>query len=164
MKFKKFLIILLSIITFSNVSFAFEHKEINSFKKLSDFKTVEEFEKYYNDYTKECLDKGFGGAGSIPCFVASELWDRELNIYYKKLYNKLEANEKILLKNSQKKWLETRDLTIELNSILLNKNSGEGTMYLLMKAGDRDSIISPIIKQRALILKKWYELSHLEIE
>lgn len=40
-------------------SFAFENKDINSFK------TVDEFENYFNSYTKEYLNNGFGEQGSI---------------------------------------------------------------------------------------------------
>lgn len=160
-KLKKSFFILLTVITFSTSSFAFEYKDIDSFKTLSDFEKVEEFETYYKIYTTECLDNGYGGTGSISCFVSSKLWDKELNIYYKKLMSKLNSNEKELLKKSQKKWLESRDLTIEFNTKLLDKiYTEEGTMYLLISAGDADSLISPIIRERALTLKRWYDLQN----
>lgn len=138
--------------------FAFENKDIDSFLKLESFETVEKFESYINKYTQECLDNGFGGTGSIPCFVSYELWDKELNIYYRKLMSKLTAKEKELLKESQKKWLESRDKTIEFNSLMLDKNyDQEGTMFLLDRANVADSDISEIIKNRALYLKNWYD-------
>ncbi|AXX90006.1 hypothetical protein CKA55_03890 [Arcobacter suis] len=138
--------------------FAFENKDIDTFLKLESFETVEKFESYINKYTQECLDNGFGGTGSIPCFVSYELWDKELNIYYRKLMSKLTAKEKELLKESQKKWLESRDKTIEFNSLMLDKNyDQEGTMFLLDRANVADSDISEIIKNRALYLKNWYD-------
>ena len=164
MKIKKITLAILGTITLSINSFAFENKDINSFKTLSEFKTVDEFENYFNSYTKECLDNGFGGRGSIPCFVSNKLWDKELNIYYKKLLTKLDSEKKELLKKLQRKWIETRDLTIELNYALLDEVYGDdGTMFALMSADDADSIMAPMIKQRALLLKKWYELKPFEI-
>ncbi|MCG3690334.1 lysozyme inhibitor LprI family protein [Aliarcobacter butzleri] len=153
----KRIVFILGILISLNL-FAFENKDIDSFLKLESFKTVEEFESYINKYTQECLDNGFGGTGSIPCFVSYELWDKELNIYYRKLMSKLTANEKELLKESQKKWLESRDKTIEFNSLMLDRNyDQEGTMFLLARASVADSDISEIIKNRVLYLKNWYD-------
>ena len=153
----KRIVFILGILISLNL-FAFENKDIDSFLKLESFKTVEEFESYINKYTQECLDNGFGGTGSIPCFVSYEVWDKELNIYYRKLMSKLTAKEKELLKESQKKWLEFRDKTIEFNSLMLDRNyDQEGTMFLLARASVADSDISEIIKNRVLYLKNWYD-------
>lgn len=155
---KKNLFGVLTALLLSTSSFAFEHKDIGSFKTLSNFNTVEEFEEYIRIYEQECLDNGYGGTGSIPCFVSYELWDKELNIYYEKLMSKLNPNEKELLKNSQRKWIESRDLTIKFNSKMLDKvYTEEGTMYLLVRAGDADENMSKVIKERALYLKNWYD-------
>jgi len=160
MKIRKITLAVLGTLALSVSSFAFEQKSIEQLKKLSDFKTVEEFEEYHKAYTKECLANGSGGAGSIPCFVAEELWDRELNIYYKKAFNKLKPFSQEKLKNSQKKWLENRDLTKEFSSILINyKHSEGGSMYALFKAEERDKLNYPMIKERALLLKSWSDLS-----
>ena len=156
MKIKMLIFILLSLFIFSTNSSAFEQKNINSFKKLDDFNSVQEFEKYYHSYTQECLDNGFGGTGSIPCFVAYKLWDKELNSYYNQLLSKLSTNEKELLVSSQKAWLKSRDFTIEFNSKLLDKiYDQEGTMYLLMREEDADSTMSNVIKERVLTLRRW---------
>lgn len=153
----KKIVFILGILISLNL-FAFENKDIDSFLKLESFETVEKFESYINKYTQECLDNGFGGTGSIPCFVSYELWDKELNIYYRKLMSKLTAKEKELLKESQKKWLEFRDKTIEFNSLMLDRNyDQEGTMFLLARASVADSGISEIIKNRVLYLKNWYD-------
>ena len=158
MKLKIFILAILGNLVLSSTSFAFEQKTVEELKKLSDFKTVDEFVNYQNNYTQECLDNGYGGTGSIPCFVSYELWDKELNIYYEKLMSKLNPNEKELLKNSQRKWIESRDLTIKFNSKMLDKvYTEEGTMYLLVRAGDADENMSKVIKERALYLKNWYD-------
>lgn len=136
----------------------YKFKKIEEFKVLESFKTIEDFEKYYEKYTQECLDNTYGGTGGIPCFIGYEIWDRELNIYYKKLYTKLDNHGKKLLKDSQLAWVKERDLSIKLNSFLLDKVYTEpGTMFLLMRAGDADSMITPIIKQRTLVLKTWLQ-------
>lgn len=61
-------------------AFAFEHKEISTFKTLDQFKTATEFENYYNKYTKECLANSGGGGMSADYFVSIELSDEDLNI------------------------------------------------------------------------------------
>ena len=72
--------------------------------------------------------------------------------------SKLTAKEKELLKESQKKWLESRDKTIEFNSLMLDRNyDQQGTMFLSFRAGDADSVVSEIIKNRVLYLKNWYD-------
>ena len=137
----------------------FEYKKVNDFKVLSSFNNVHEFEESYAPYIQNCLDHTGGGTGGISCFIGSKLWDRELNIYYKKLDAILKDKEKSLLKESQRAWIKERDASMEFNSILLNRDySKQGTMYALMRAGKVDEMITPIIKERALVLKRWYEL------
>ena len=156
MQVKTLIFTLFSIFILLTNCSAYEQKNIDSFKRLSEFDSVQKFEAYYHSYIQECLNNGFGGTGSIPCFVAYKLWDKELNTYYNQLLSKLSTDEKELLISSQKAWLKSRDLTINLNSKLLDKRyDEEGTMYLLMRAGDADFVISEIIKERALFLKNW---------
>lgn len=136
----------------------YPYKKIDDFKKLESFKSVEQFEASYNIYVQHCLDNTGGGTGGISCFVGYDLWDRELNIYYKQLMNILGEKEKKLLKESQLLWIKEKEKTIDFNSALLDKKYTEtGTMYLLMRAGDADKTITPIVKNRALILKEWVE-------
>jgi uncharacterized protein YecT (DUF1311 family) len=144
-----------------SVTFAidFKYKKLDDFKSLEFFKSVDEFESSYNKYVQECLDNAGGGTGGIPCLIGYELWDRELNIYYNKLMEVLGEKEKELLKESQREWIKEREKSIDFNSSLLDgKYKHEtGTMYRLMRAGEADEMITPIIKQRALLLKKWLE-------
>ncbi|MCT7486119.1 DUF1311 domain-containing protein [Aliarcobacter cryaerophilus] len=152
---KKIIFILLF---FVHSLLAFEQKDVNDLKRLDNFTSIDEFEKYYESYIQKCLDSGYGGTGSIPCYSRYELWDRELNLNYLKLISKLNKMEIALLNQSQKKWLESRDLIIKFNSLILDKSyKEEGTMFLLMRAEDADYSMSLMIKERALMLKKWYE-------
>ena len=136
----------------------FKYKEVKDFPTLSSFKSVESYEAYYNNYIQDCLDNTYGGSAGIPCLIASKLWDREINIYYEALYSKLNEKERAMLKLSQETWLNERDLIIQLNSVLLDKKYQEpGTMFLLMRSGAVSDVITPINKQRALLLKKWLD-------
>lgn len=156
----KILLVSLMIVSLNHDLFAidFKYKNINDFETLSSFKSIKSFEKNYKKYTQVCLDNTGGGSGGVPCFIDYKMWDRELNIYYKKLYSMLNENEKILLKKSQLLWIKERDASIDFISKLLDikyKNK-TGTMYLLTHAWEANTMISPIIKQRTLLLRKWF--------
>lgn len=152
---KKLISSMLFIMTMSQVhAVSFEYKKVNDFNVLSSFNNVHEFEESYASYVQNCLDHTGGGTGGISCFIGSKLWDRELNTYYKKLGAILNNKEK-----SQRRWIKERDTSIEFNSMILNRDySEQGTMYALIRAGKVDEMITPIIKERALVLKRWYEL------
>lgn len=144
----------------TSVAFAadYPYKKVDDFKTLESFKSIDEFESGYKKYTQHCLDNTGGGSGGVPCLIGYEIWDRELNIYYSKLMKILGEQEKNLLKESQLAWIKERDKTIDFNSLLLDKKyTTTGTMYVLMRAGDADAVITLIVKQRALLLKKWLE-------
>ena len=145
----------------SSITFAFDYKykKIDDFKTLESFKSVSEFESYYYIYIQDCLDHTGGGIGGKPCLIGYEMWDRELNIYYKRLMKTLGEKEKALLREAQRAWIKERDNSIAFNSRLLDikyKNK-IGTMDALIRAEDADDMITPIVKQRALLLKKWLE-------
>ncbi|MEE4379311.1 MAG: lysozyme inhibitor LprI family protein, partial [Candidatus Competibacteraceae bacterium] len=69
------------------------------------------------------------------------------------------GNYQRALKSSQHAWLEERDKSIKLISMILDIKYADqrGTMYQLMRAGDSNDLVAPIVKQRALILKAWLE-------
>lgn len=134
------------------------YKDIKDFKSLDAFSSTEKFEEYYGKYVSHCLDNTYAGTMGIPCYVGYDLWDRELNKYYKKLHSKLNSTEKKNLEESQKAWLKNRDTTIKFNSKMLDTQYTEdGTLYSLMRAGAADQDITPMIKARALYLKYWAE-------
>ena len=137
----------------------YKYKEINEFKSLESFNSIEEFESYFQEYIQDCLNNTSGGTAGIPCLIKSQIWDRELNTYYKKLMNILQEKEKKLLQESQRAWIQERDQSATFNSRLLDiKYEGKmGTMYALMRAGDADGLIAPIVKQRTLLLRTWFE-------
>lgn len=143
------------------VSFAFDYdyKKIDDFETLESCKTVAEFELIYGKYVQDCLDNTGGGTGGIQCLIGFYLWDREMNIYYNRLMKTLGKKEKDLLRESQRAWIRARQRTIAFNSALLDrKYAGEvGTAYMLMRAYDAEEVVTPIVKQRALLLKGWLE-------
>lgn len=145
----------------------FQMKEINEFAYLEDFETVEAFQEHIDEYVQSCIDSTAINTDStaintktIPCFVSYELWDRELNRYYQQLRDLLTQDERALLLESQRLWIKDRDHTMELNSSLLDwRYEGvRGTMFSAMRAGDADELLAPMVRQRALLLKRWAEL------
>lgn len=155
------ILVFLGLLLFVPSTFAigFLYREANDFKTLENFETVEAFEASYASYIQDCLDNTGGGTGGIPCLIADQLWDRELNIYYKKLLSKLDGKGKELLKRSQQEWIQSRNLALKFSSQLLDTVYKEpGTMFLLMRAGDNHEALASMVKQRALWLKGWFEL------
>ena len=146
------------VIQFSSTAYAgqFDYKKAEDFENLDNFESVEAFENYYWKYIQNCLDNTGGGTAGIPCLIESELWDRELNIQYKKLYSVLDGEGQKLLKQSQRTWMKMRDETFDTQSHLLDSvYPEEGTMFYLMRAGSVDRWAKSIIKQRALLLRDW---------
>ena len=139
----------------------YPYKTVRDFRTLEHSGSVDVFEAAYTKYEQDCLDNTGGGTGGIRCeTLGYELWDRELNIYYERLLKALDEQQKKLLKDSQRQWMEVRDNAIKLNSALLDRRyDTSGTMYQLMRSGDAARIITPIVKQRALMLKAMWELA-----
>lgn len=150
---------LLMVLFLPSIVFAtppFAYKKLDDFKPLSAYPDIAAFEAVYQQYEQSCLDNHLGGSAAIRCFVGQSLWDRELNIYYNVLYQSLDNTGKKQLKASQRSWLQTRDKSLTFNDTLLNQHYEEaGTMYQLMQAGDTEAAFTPLIKQRALMLKYW---------
>lgn len=136
----------------------FDYKQAKDFKPLSAYPDAAAFEKVYKAYVQECLNETYGGTAGIPCYVGYALWDRELNIYYKKLHTLLSSEERNKLRTAQVAWLNMRDRSKEIsNMILIKAYPQPGTMYMLMRAGDASAMSTPMVKERALLLKQWYE-------
>lgn len=134
------------------------YKTPADFLPLEAYASVEGFELSYAPYVQTCLDNTGGGSAAQPCFIGYEMWDRELNTYYQKLLRLLDDESKTQLRDSQRKWIAMRDASIEFNSGLLDRKYTEpGTMYHAMRAADADAAITPLIKNRALSLKRWVD-------
>ncbi|NVK02839.1 MAG: DUF1311 domain-containing protein [Oceanospirillaceae bacterium] len=146
-----------------NLSFAqqtsdFRYKTIGDFLTLEAHESTENFEFSIRQYEQNCLDNSDGGSNSVRCFLSHPAWDRELNIYYQRLMQKLNEGDKLLLRNSQRDWIKMRDSSIALHSSLLkNKYPDSGSMYVAMRANDSDQRSSSMTRERALTLKSWYE-------
>ena len=142
----------------------YRYKTVKDFRTLEHYKGVDAFEAAYAKYEQDCLDNTGGGTGGIRCeTLAYELWDRELNIYYERLLEALNEPQKKLLKDSQRQWIEVRDNAVNLSRVLLDRHyDTSGTMYQLMRSGDAARIVTPIVKQRALMLKAMWELATKE--
>lgn len=135
----------------------FQEKPTDSFRMLDEFDSVKAFEDYIEDYVQECLDNSLGGSNSVRCFISSQLWDKELNKYYQLLRGELSEENKVVLKDAQLSWIDTKDKTIRMNSNILNlKYNKPGTMFIAIRASEASQSISPIVKQRALLLRSWY--------
>ena len=147
-------------LSLTSVSFAseFKEREIKDFRSLDSFDSVSQFDQYIEGYTQECLDNSYGGSLSVRCFVAYELWDRELNKYYKLLRKSLSSEDQAALKAGQLSWLKSRDETIAFNNTVLNQRyAGQrGTMYTALRADEANAAMAPVIRQRALLLKQWH--------
>jgi uncharacterized protein YecT (DUF1311 family) len=139
----------------------YAYKTVKDFKTLASFRSVQAFEASFAGYVQHCLDNTGGGTGGIRCVELSyEMWDRELNTYYGRLMKALKPQEQALLKENQKQWLIFRDNAIAINSALLERRYDmHGTMYFLMRADDASRIMTPMVKQRALMLRDELDLA-----
>jgi len=155
-----FLLLLTSIQSFSYAeSPNFKIKQLKDFKTLATYKSVEDFDKSIAKYTNACMNKWGGSAAGSRCLIGYNLWDRELNIYYKKLRSSLKKKEKNTLKSSQKAWLKSRDLSRKFVGNWVSKeHKGSGTMFISIRASDADYALTSIVRQRALTLQRWFKL------
>lgn len=134
--------------------------EESNVRHLDDFDTVELFEEHLLAKRNSCLDRSSGGSRSSVCLTEySNAWDTELSYFYKLLRNKLSDQEKQDLKDAQLAWIQYRDKTIDVNSLILDKKyaNKHGTMYHAMRAKDAAGAITPIIKNRTILFKNWLD-------
>ena len=119
----------------------FELRDAKDFKTLDEFPSVAAFEQVYEDYNKRCWDYYGACSASANCTaLRGGLWDRELNIQYRKLMAQLAPAQKEKLKEAQRQWLKMRDSAAALSQSLLAKlySGHEGTMYQALSAVDWD--------------------------
>ena len=128
--------------------------------RLRSFSTTNLFEESIQAKKQKCLDESGGGRRSVACFNAYyQEWDEELNYYYGRLRSKLNSDEKEKLKTAQLAWIKSRDETRTFNSALMDRFYAEkkGTIYVAIRSGHVSALIAPITKQRAILMKQWYE-------
>ena len=129
-------------------------------KSLRAFDSLEAFEEHLQNKKQDCLDSSGGGSRAVSCFSAYfSAWDDELNYYYNLLRLELEEEEKEKLRQAQLSWIENRDAAREFNSGLLDRfyADQQGTMFIAIRSGHASLLMSPLTKNRALLIKQWYE-------
>lgn len=90
--------------------------------------------------------------GMISCeHTSADLWDKQLNEYYKTLLKLLKKNESELLKDAQLKWIEYRDKELQFYGPFYNNM--DGTMWPLIAASKRREVS----RTRALELKEYID-------
>ena len=145
----------LSILMAANLSGAQEASR-SDWKPLADFESVESFEKQLSGDQEDCLTNAGGGSMAVTCFKLYELWDRELNIQYRRLQGVLDEEGRKKLTESQRDWIKFRDSTIEFNSyVLAFTYSAPGTMWLGVRAEVADKAMAGIVRDRTLMLLDW---------
>jgi uncharacterized protein YecT (DUF1311 family) len=162
----KTLILLIGAIAAYAQAVDYPYKSAKDFKTLNEFPNTESFENSYGTYIQNCLDNTFGGTGGIPCLIKVKIWDRELNIQYKKLTNILPPTQRQLLKDGQNIWIKERDATFKLVDslckIMEQQKDGkplelQGTASVLTESEFEDEMKYVVIMQRTLLLKTLFE-------
>ncbi len=123
------------------------------FTILAGYAPAQESKHPIDVWFANCAAQDDSTVGQRNCYGnAYDLWDKELNLQYKNLMKRLDANGQKVLKASQTSWLKFRDAELKLLDLILNGK--EGTMWLIV--GDSDRM--ELIKKRALELKRYGEI------
>jgi uncharacterized protein YecT (DUF1311 family) len=99
-----------------------------------------------------CLDRPEGQStqGMVECFGASyEAWDKALNDAYGELTDTLNADQKALLKTSQRQWIVFRDAESKFLDSLITPDSGSIMRVVINQA------MSDMVKARVLALRSY---------
>ena len=83
-----------------------------------------------------CLEIDYSTNGMVgSALEASREYDQLLNKYYRRLLSKLSEDDKKILIQSQKNWIQFRDSELEFNEVLTeDKSSGGGTIQRVIAA------------------------------
>jgi len=128
----------------------------DAWKPLDEFENVEAFELQLLGEQNDCLARTGGGTLAGTCFKLHELWDRELNIQYKRLRDALDSEGREKLTRSQKDWITYRDSTFAFNLQMLDFNySAPGTLWVSIRAGAGVDAMARVIRNRTLMLIEW---------
>lgn len=100
-----------------------------------------------------CLEDSLTTSGMINCALAAyQAWDQELNKYYKLLLTQLKDENKKLLTEAQRRWINYRDEEFKLIDAYYFSEM-EGTMWIPVATGEKANIV----KGRTLKLQQYYE-------
>lgn len=117
--------------------------------KLFSQESVHPIDKYLDS----CMEKDYSTFGMVKCTEeAIQMWDDELNKYYKLLMKILDEESAKTLKASEIQWIEFKEK--EMKNIEQIYSKMEGTMYIPMKYYAK----MEVIKTRALQLANFYDL------
>lgn len=131
-------------------------KGLEDWKPLAEFESVEAFEQQLAGEQKECLARSGGGTLAATCFHLYELWDRELNIQYKRLRSALDTAGKEKLTRSQKDWITYRNSTFAFNTHMLDFSySAPGTMWASIRTDVGIRAMARVARDRTLLLLEW---------
>ncbi len=115
-----------------------------------------ELERIIGNTEEECLDKNQSQMGMDYCYEDTEkAWDKSLNEVYKQLYNRIDKNAKVVLKNAQREWITYRDSHYKFLDAYYAKF--EGSMYGGLHTRDRYYVV----RDRTLELNSLLELTEL---
>lgn len=104
---------------------------------------------YSQEYDK-CMEGKVGDNQMIACINEEYAkQDKMLNQQYQKIMKLLPNNEKVLLKNYQKKWVKTKKITSFCNA---PPNHSLGTMHYLTEAMERLALTNERVNQFAQCL------------
>ena len=112
-----------------------------------------------DDILKECRDdkENRNPDGSIQCEYAARIaWEKEIDKTYKMLLAILNAEEKRLLKISQKDWITYRDNEMLYASVFY-KNMKSETWLVVNSVR-----LTSIFRTRALELQEYYDMKLLD--
>jgi uncharacterized protein YecT (DUF1311 family) len=99
-------------------------------------------------WLEKCIASDSSTKGMTNCAIeTTTMWDKEMNRVYKELMKKLPEKQKILLKQSQTRWLKFRDA--EFNFISEFYGAFEGTIWQNILTGEKLNVV----KKRTLNLQ-----------
>lgn len=106
---------------------------------------------------EKCIAEDSTTAGMAKCYSkAKDNWDKELNLAYGQLMEKLDSKGKTALRKAQKQWIIFRDGHFEF--IHAYYDNLVGTMYIPMRVGDKTGLI----KERTLELRSYLKIMEMK--
>ena len=135
----------------------FEVKSYEQFPFLRESASVSEFEQHIKDYESACLNEFAGSTSGLQCFVVFSLWQREVDFYLSVLNSELTGESQHDLRINQGVWQQYLQNTREMNfQLMIQKYPNPGTVFVYLRAKDAHQALTPIVRERALLLRQWH--------